>query len=199
MRILLDPDWKGIFNDLSPEKQLVLFWCILDYPNRDCDIGAWDFIKKQIDRDHSSYQNRCRGAGVARQSKLNNSQSELIKKQSSLIAGESAHGVAGDQSANINNNNNPNFNSNNMVEKLIKNLSDGFNINNEPKYEINHDFSFHELVKRNPALAQILSCYTDDVLIKAQRAIVAKCLGKKMPLTAIMTWVNNQHEYAKGK
>ena len=193
MRVLIDTDWADILDELSSEKKLEIFDCILRYPEKTSTIRIWNFIKKQIEHDQTTYRNRCKGLSVARKNRYP-MQSEQIEKQSDdFLSAPSAAITNGDD----NNDSNNNTEDKNKVSALVARLANNFNINSEPKYEIYSDFSFSELAKRDLALGEILAAYPEQVLLKTQAALVRKCFGKKMTLRAIMAWVEGQNKYCK--
>ena len=59
MKMLLDPDWIDLVDELSPEDCRKLLLAIFDYPNRECDVPIWKFIKKQLDKDAVKYHAKC--------------------------------------------------------------------------------------------------------------------------------------------
>lgn len=205
MRVLIETDWADIIDDLSDEQKLEILDCILHYPEKSCDIKCWNFFRKQIERDQTTYQNRCKGISVGRKSRWPQSEDkpEQIAKQSEQIENKSEDFLSGQSDAIAKSDNNTNFNNKtnckNEISAMIAGVASSLNINAEAKYEIYHDFSFAELVRRDHVLRQILSKYPEQVLIKTQQALVRKCLGKKMTLQAITTWVEEQNKYYKGE
>ena len=149
--------------------------------------------KKQIERDQTSYQNRCKGMSVAQKNRWPKPSEQIEKSDCKLSLVPSA--------AITNSNNNPDNNINNenknRVSALIGDVANNFNANAEPKYEIYHDFSFSKLMERDRGLANLLSIYPDKVLLKTQDALVRKCLGKKMAMSAIIKWLDEQYKHYK--
>ncbi len=98
-------------------------------------------------------------------------------------------------------NNNPNniINNKNNVNVLINDFSKKLSANSESKYTILHDFSFAELMRRNPELGQVLSVYPQEVLLKTQEVLIRKCTGNSLSMPAIMVWINKQNEYYRKK
>lgn len=189
MRVLLETDWKDILSVLSDAEKLQIFNCLLGYPDADCEIGIWKYLKKQIERDRSAYQNRCRGLSDARKNRWAK-QSEQIENASDNLTATQSDAVTNSETIS-----NPKPNGSNDVGALIRNFAGNFNPNNERKYEIHHDFSFAELMRRDPGLAEILSSYPETVLIKAERALIEKCPGKRLPFASIMKWVDEQNKH----
>lgn len=46
--------------DISTDDKAELLMCILEYPNRDCDLGLWKYVKQQIDADAEKYREKCK-------------------------------------------------------------------------------------------------------------------------------------------
>ncbi|MDR0967331.1 MAG: hypothetical protein LBL75_00660 [Rickettsiales bacterium] len=185
MRVLLETDLIDIIAPLSDAEKLQIFDCLLHYPDKDCDVGAWRFMRKQIDRDQAAYQNRKKGLSVARANRWAK-QSEQIGSQSDDLT----PAIAVSNSNSINNNN-----GSNNVSALIKKLANNFSPDKDKKYEIAHDFSFAELLRRDASLAQILSMYSEPVLLKTERALREKCMGKQFTFAAIIKWVEEQSKH----
>ena len=102
MKILLDPMLAILANDLTTEEKATLLMCILEYPNRDCDLGLWKYIKQQIDIDAQKYKEKCARAAASRQKKSELKSSLKSELKSNLF---SAVNVVVDKD-NINKNNN---------------------------------------------------------------------------------------------
>ena len=66
MKILLDPNIAVLIKDMSDAECAEILRCIFEYPNRDCEIGLWKYIKTQIDRDAKKYKDKCDRAAHAR-------------------------------------------------------------------------------------------------------------------------------------
>ena len=45
MKILLDPNIAVLIKDMSDAECAEILRCIFEYPNRDCEIGLWKYIK----------------------------------------------------------------------------------------------------------------------------------------------------------
>lgn len=193
MRVLVDTELAGMFSVLSVDDKAEIAMCMFNYPDRDCDLPMWQYIKKQIERDQTAYQNRCRGLSDARRNRWAK-QSEQIENQSDDFAAAPSDAMC---------NNNPNINHNDngnnkaRADALIHGFAGSFNPNADKKYDISHDFSFIELLRREPHLAQILSDYPEIVLIRAGRALADKCAGKRLTFAAIMKWVEEQNKHHK--
>jgi hypothetical protein len=208
MKVLVDTDWTDLIDDLPAEKQAEVFLCILHYPDKHSELKVWNFIKKRIEHDRASYENKVAGAEKARSKK-----SELIKNKSALIESESEQieksseqiidgnkpNAAAHLPVIIDNNNNINTinktNNKNTIGAMIGSLADSFRFDRESKYEIYHDFSFAELARHDKSLVEFLSIYPDEVIQKTQNALVRKCLGQKLALPAIQQWLDNNLKY----
>ena len=59
MKILIDPSWLTLIENLSDKDKAEIFMCILEYPNREHDSGVWRYIKKQIDDMADKYHAKC--------------------------------------------------------------------------------------------------------------------------------------------
>lgn len=51
MKILIDPKLSVFIQDLTDAQCAELLRCIFCYPDRDCDLGIWKYMKQQIAED----------------------------------------------------------------------------------------------------------------------------------------------------
>jgi len=58
MKLLIDTSWADFAADLLPEQQMELFWAIMDYPNRQCNLNCWKKIEPLLEKGRISYINR---------------------------------------------------------------------------------------------------------------------------------------------
>ena len=59
MKILIDPALAIFIKDFTDKQCAELCRCIFEYPNRDCDLGIWQYMKKQIQADEKKYNDKC--------------------------------------------------------------------------------------------------------------------------------------------
>ena len=60
MKILIDPALSVLIKDFTDAQCAELLHCIFEYPNRDCDLGVWQFMKQQIQADEQKYLEKCK-------------------------------------------------------------------------------------------------------------------------------------------
>ena len=66
MKILIDPKLAVFIRDLSDKQCADLLRCIFEYPNRECDLGLWVYMKKQIEEDAKKYAEKCERMAASR-------------------------------------------------------------------------------------------------------------------------------------
>ncbi len=69
MRVLVETEMAGLVAALSAEEKAEILMCLFEYPDRKYDHQLWLYMKKQIDRDQTAYQNRCKGLSVSRKNR----------------------------------------------------------------------------------------------------------------------------------
>ena len=67
MKILIDPALSVLIKDFTDAQCAELLRCIFEYPNRDCDLGVWQYLKKQIKADEQKYIDKCQRVAYMRQ------------------------------------------------------------------------------------------------------------------------------------
>lgn len=70
-----------------------------------------------------------------------------------------------------------------QTSELIKRCAAGFKPDRAAKFTIEHDFSFAEMMRRNPALAETFGDYSPELLQRAQTSLVKKCYGEQKTLS----------------
>ena len=59
MKILIDPTLAVLIKDFSDAQCAELLRCIFEYPNRKSDLGVWQYMKRQIEKDERKYREKC--------------------------------------------------------------------------------------------------------------------------------------------
>lgn len=182
MKILLDPMLAILANDLTTEEKATLLMCILEYPNRDCDLGLWKYIKQQIDIDAQKYKEKCARAAASRQKKSELKSSLKSELKSNLF---SAVNVVVDKD-NINkNNSNVSVSSNAILP--VENSVDNFLISN--------DFSFQNISAHKKQFSNYINLYPPSVVERAERTIIQKRFGQTLNLAQIIEWLEQENRF----
>ena len=66
MKILIDPALSVLIKDFSDQQCAELLRCIFEYPNRDSNLGLWQYMKKQIAQDEQKYKEKCSRLNINR-------------------------------------------------------------------------------------------------------------------------------------
>ena len=200
MKVLIDPAWDDLAEDLSVEEQAEILRCILGYPKRDSRLGLWKLIKKQLDKDAKKYTEKCehlRKYGKQYQEPEQDSKSVPISAPK-----QEPKPAASSDSSSITN---TNIKKEKVYEKektgagsvnsLIRQFSKEHSMDYEGRFEIAHDFSFVEIIRRNGLYAPTFSAYLPEVLQKAQDSLIKKRLGQKLTMKQLIAWIEQAQEY----
>lgn len=197
MKILIDPDWADLAQDLSCEEKAELLMCILQYPIRDYDLGLWRYIRRQLDKDAKKYHEKCTRLAensTNRWSSKSEPKSDTISDTISKLKPQ-----ASSDSDSISNT----FIKKEKVKKekavavgsLLKQFSKNHRMDSEARFEITYDFSFEEIINRGTMYSQIFAEYSPEVLQKAQDSLVKKRYGQKLTLQQLTSWIEQAKAY----
>ena len=186
MKILIDPMLAILAKDLSIEDKAELLMCILQYPNRDCALGLWKYIRQQIDADAQRYKEKCeRMAENAknRWSMKSNMKSNPKSDTTSLVIEEVI------KENKIKNNEKVSVSSNELlsVDKYVDN------------FLISTEFSFNEVLKIKPKFANYLSLFPQSVVERAEKTIIQKRFGQTLSIVQILEWLEQENQFYKMK
>lgn len=186
MKILLDPALAILANDLSTEEKAELLMCILEYPNRNCDLGLWRYIKKQIDEDAQKYKEKCERIAINRLARRGLKSDIKSTMESDLFSSVNKDVVNKIQ---IKDNCNVDVvdNANGIVENGVEN------------FFIGDDFSFQDVSCIKPAFATYLTCYRPPVVERAETTIRQKRLGQYLTMKQILDWLEQENIYFQQK
>lgn len=180
MKILLDPNIAVLIKDMSDAECAEILRCIFEYPNRDCEIGLWKYIKTQIDRDAKKYKDKCDRAAHARDT-------QTLKLD--LKSGLKSDLISGVEKSSIENNNEKyidiekereSSNANLPVEKPVEN------------FLINDFFSFQEIGKKIPAFTNYLKQFLPTVVNRAERTLKQKRTSQHLTMMQIIEWIEQE-------
>ncbi len=186
MKILLDPALAILANDLSTEEKAELLMCILEYPNRNCDLGLWRYIKKQIDEDAQKYKEKCERIAINRLARRG-----LKSDMKSTMASDLFSTVNKDVVNKIQIKDNCNVdvvdNANGIVENGVEN------------FFIGENFTFQDVSNIKHAFATYLTCYRPPVVERAEKTIRQKRFGQYLTMKQILDWLEQENIYFQQK
>jgi len=190
MKILLDPNVAILIKDLSDADCAEILRCIFEYPNRDCEIGLWKYIKTQIDRDARKYKDKCDRVAQARDN-------HALK--SSMKSGMKSDMISGVKISSIENNNEKHI----VIEKEKDSSNAQLPVensveNSEPIVEnflIDDSFSFQSLCKAVPAFKQYFAWYLPAIINRAERTLKQKRHGQFLTRKQIVEWIEQERTF----
>lgn len=191
MKILLDPNVAILIRDMSDAECAEILRCIFEYPNRDCEIGLWKYIKAQIDRDAQKYKDKCDRA-LALLEKRKGSDTISCTKSSMKSCTKSSVIVSS-----IEKNNNKDIDiekdidSSNAflpVENSVENLN-----KHVEKFLITEYFSFQGMAQVIPKFANYIESFIPSVLNRAERTIKQKRQGQRLTMQQITEWIEQEN------
>lgn len=188
MKILLDPALAILANDLSTEEKAELLMCILEYPNRDCDLGLWRYIKKQIDEDAQKYKEKCERIAINRMARRG-VKSDMKSTMESDLFSPVNESVDVNKNIKIKGNCNVDVDSNaaGIVENRVENFC------------ITDNFTFLDVSNKRPAFAKYLSCYKPPVVERAEMTLRQKRAGQYLSIKQILDWIEQENKYFQQK
>jgi hypothetical protein len=198
MKILINPEWISLVKDLTKEQKAELLICLLSYPAVvETDLGAWEFMRKQIDRDTEKYQTKVENISANRQKrwakkqKDGKSPTEAEQNSQESIGRESSieRETEIEKEKSIENKK--------TLDRLIKGVARGFDANAPARYTINDDFDFDKIAERDMVFRETFYSgkFTEPILEKAQRSLRNKCYGMKFTIQSLIEWVEREGKY----
>ncbi len=186
MKILLDPNIAVLIKDMSDSECAEILRCIFEYPNRDCEIGVWKYIKTQIDRDAQKYKDKCNRVAQARQTHIMKSD-----MKSNMISGVKKSSKENNNEKDIDiekdiDSSNAFLPVENSVENLNKQVE---------KFLITEYFSFQSMAKIIPAFAIYAESFIPAVLNRAERTIKQKRQGQRLTMRQIADWIEQENNF----
>lgn len=180
MKILLDPNVAILIRDMSDAECAEILRCIFEYPNRDCEIGVWKYIKTQIDRDAQKYKDKCNRVAQARQTHIMKSDMiSGVKKSSKENNNEKDIDIEKDIDSS-----NAFLPVENSVENLNKQVE---------KFLITEYFSFQGMAQVIPKFANYIESFIPSVLNRAERTIKQKRQGQRLTMQQITEWIEQEN------
>lgn len=182
MKILIDPTLAVLAKDLSTEDKAELLMCILEYPARDCELGLWKYIKKQIDSDAQKYREKCDRAAAIRQRKSELKSEANLDLFSSVSKEEDIE----------------NINKENVIVKERERRNALAAVENPvDNFRISENFSLYAIGKQNPKFANYMALYLPAVIERANKTIIQKWTGKRITMSQILNWLELENRFYK--
>ena len=173
MKILIDPKLSVFIQDLTDAQCAELLRCIFCYPDRDCDLGIWKYMKQQIADMKSDMK------------------SGMKSDMKSGMKSEMISGVIEDVEE-----------IKNKKEKEIKRSERGISSEPVENYvekpfeiQIDDNFSFERISEMRPAFKTFLEMFPLSVVIKAEESLKKKRNGQWVQMINIVQWVEKENSF----
>lgn len=175
MKILIDPKMAILIRDFTDAECAELLRCIFEYPNRDCELGVWQYMKTQIDIDAQKYQEKCRRMAENRKKK-SSMKSTMISEE---IEEENI----------INNKINDKCSESGKAAQAVENSVE--------TYQISEAFAFQVICDAKPAFAKYLTFFPPAVVERAEKTMKKKRAGQWLSMQQILDWIDQEHQFYK--
>ena len=189
MKILLDPNIAVLIKDMSDAECAEILRCIFEYPNRDCEIGLWKYIKTQIDRDAKKYKEKCdRALALVEKRKETDTKSSSIScMKSSVIV--SSKEKDNDKNIDIEKEKDSSIAARN-VENSVKLVE-----NHVENFLINEYFSLQSIAQVFPDFAICIKPLLPAIVTRAERTLKQKRQGQRLTMKQILEWVEQERVF----
>lgn len=184
MKILVDPAWATLVENLSDQAKAEILMCILKYPTIDQDSDVWRYIRQQLDAMESKYQAKCdrmRQNGMLRWAGKN------TKSDAIVIASESSSNETINQTKNNVAIASDSSNAAKIVEKPVEIT--------ETRYQIDDSFSFNQIGTLKPAFTKYMELYPPPVVTRAEQTLIKKRYGQSLNMQQIVDWVDQENQF----
>ncbi len=193
MKILLDPNIAVLIKDMSDAECAEILRCIFEYPNRDCEIGLWKYIKTQIDRDAQKYKEKCDRA-LALVEKRKETDTKSSTKSSSISCMKSSVIVSSkekdiDKNIDIEKEKDSSISARN-VENSVKLVE-----NHVENFLINEYFSLQSIAQVFPDFAICIKPLLPAIVTRAERTLKQKRQGQRLTMKQILEWVEQERVF----
>lgn len=186
MKILIDPALSVLIKDFTDVQCAELLRCIFEYPNRDCNLGVWQYLKKQIQADEQKYKDKCKRVAEVRK-KRQNLRSGMISHMKSSV-----EEVEDEENKNINKINvikrSERRNAPEPVENSVENIVEFF---------IDENFSFEKVTEQNRKFPEYLALFPVSVIENAETSFRKKRMGQWANIRQIIEWIEKQNLFYK--
>lgn len=197
MKILIDPALAVFIKDFSDEQCAELLRCIFEYPNRDCKLGIWEYMKKQIQADEQKYIDKCQRVAEMRKRRAHIKSGMITKMNSELKSNMNSKMIPPveeeDKENKIKNKENEikgseRRNTSRPVENSVENMLEFF---------IDDKFNFDQVVARNGKFRDYLALFPASVVERAERTFKVKRKGQWANIRQILEWIEKQNIFYK--
>lgn len=193
MKILLDPNIAVLIKDMSDAECAEILRCIFEYPNRDCEIGLWKYIKTQIDRDAQKYKEKCDRA-LALVEKRKETDTKSSTKSSSISCMKSSVIVSSKEKDNDKNIDIEKEKDSSIAARNVEN-SVKLVENHVENFLINEYFSLQSIAQVFPDFAICIKPLLPAIVTRAERTLKQKRQGQRLTMKQILEWVEQERVF----
>lgn len=179
MKILIDPKLAVFVKDMTDAQCAELLRCIFEYPNRDCKLGLWKYMKDQIQQDEEKYRAKCERIAISRTMK-----SEMKSRMISTVTKEEIENKNKEKEIKRSERRNASENVENYVEKPLEFFVDDF-------------FSFEAIAKKVSKFQGYLELFPISVVTKAEQTFKKKRKNQWANMQHILDWLEKENTFYK--
>ena len=192
MKILIDPALSVLIKDFTDAQCAELLRCIFEYPNRDCDLGVWQYLKSQIKADEQKYIEKCQRVAYMRQRRQ-----EIKTGVISDIKSEIKSNVISpvEEVEEKKNKNIIKINEFKRSERRNAPIAVENSVENVLEFFIDENFSFEKVIERNPKFKDYLALFPASVIENAEQSFKKKRKGQWANIKHILEWIEKQQMF----
>ena len=188
MKILIDPALAIFIKDFTDKQCAELCRCIFEYPNRDCDLGIWQYMKKQIQADEKKYNDKCERVAQIRKVRqrlksgvISNMKTDMVSPVEEVERKEKKNKINEIKGS-------ERRNTSESVENSVENVLEFF---------IDTNFSFNKVIERNKKFKDYLALFPASVIENAETTFKKKRKGQWANMKQILEWIEKQNIFYK--
>lgn len=188
MKILIDPALAIFIKDFTDQQCAELCRCIFEYPNRDCELGIWQYMKKQIQADEKKYNDKCERVAQIRKVRqrlksgvISDLKTDTISPVEEVERKENKNKINEIKGSERRNTSEP-------VENSVENVLEFF---------IDANFSFNKVIERNKKFKDYLALFPASVVENAESTFKKKRKGQWANIKQILEWIEKQNTFYK--
>ena len=193
MKILIDPALAVFIKDFSDEQCAELLRCIFEYPNRDCDLGIWKYMKKQIQADEQKYNDKCQRVAEMRERRQHLKSGMITKMKSELKSNMKSKMISPVEEEEKENKKQNKINEFKGSERRKAPQAVENSVGNLLEFFIDESFTFENVIERNEKFKEYLALFPASVVENAEKTFKKKRKGQWANIRQILEWIEKQN------
>lgn len=190
MKILIDPTLSLLIKDFSDAQCAELLRCILEYPNRDCNLGVWQYMKKQIEESEKKYIAKCQRMAELRERKC--SLKSVLKSEKKTDLKSDEESVVIKEKVKVK----ENITKENIIESSESSNAEKI-VEKPGKFIVDKYFSFKALGIKYPKFNDYIALFPPSVVERAEQTFIRKRIGQTVEMPQILEWLEKEHAFYK--